>query len=104
MYEIHVKILSNSIHIKVINRIKNITVLLMIIKKYFGAAGISDYKIHKDEARKQRYINRHKRNETWTKSGIDIPGWWSYKFLWSYPTKEEVYNHIKKDLKKWGVI
>jgi hypothetical protein len=47
---------------------------------------MSDYKIHKDEARKQRYIDRHKRNETWTKSGIDTPGWWSYKFLWSYPT------------------
>ena len=39
-----------------------------------------------------------------TKSGIDTPSWWSLKYLWSYPTKEEAYNHIKKDLKKWGVI
>ena len=73
-------------------------------KVYFGASGYSDFTIHKDEARKQRYLNRHKNNEVWSKSGIDTPGWWSFKYLWSYPTKEEAYNHIKKDLKKWGVI
>jgi hypothetical protein len=73
-------------------------------KVYFGQAGASDFTIHKDEQRKQRYINRHKNNENWSKSGIDTPGWWSLKYLWSYPTKEEAYNHIKKDLKKWGVI
>ena len=73
-------------------------------KIYFGAAGMSDFTKHKDEARKQRYINRHRKNEDWSKSGVDTPGWWAYKFLWSYPTKEEAYNHIKKDLKKWGVI
>ena len=33
-------------------------------KVYFGAAGISDFTIHKDEARKQRYIDRHKKNES----------------------------------------
>jgi hypothetical protein len=30
-------------------------------KVYFGASGYSDFTIHKDEARKQRYINRHKK-------------------------------------------
>ena len=29
---------------------------LNIIKVYFGAAGMSDFTKHKDEARKQRYI------------------------------------------------
>jgi hypothetical protein len=34
----------------------------MIIKNvYFGAAGFSDFAIHKDEARNQRYIDRHKK-------------------------------------------
>ena len=71
----------------------------------FGAVGYEHFSSgHKDEARKQRYINRHKKNENWSKSGIDTAGWWSLKYLWSYPTKEEAYNHIKKDLKKWGVI
>ena len=32
---------------------------------HFGAAGKSDYTKHKDPARKQRYINRHKTNENW---------------------------------------
>ncbi len=38
---------------------------------YLGASGYSDFTIHKDEHRKQRYIDRHKNNENWSKSGID---------------------------------
>ena len=72
-------------------------------KVYFGASGYSDFTINKDEERKLRYIKRHN-NENWTKSGIDTAGWWSFKYLWSYPTKDEAYNNIKKDLKKWGMI
>ncbi len=30
-------------------------------KVYFGQASTSDFTIHKDEQRKQRYINRHKK-------------------------------------------
>ncbi len=30
-------------------------------KVYFGASGYSDFTIHKDEARKERYIDRHKK-------------------------------------------
>ncbi len=43
-------------------------------KIYFGASDYSDYTIHKDEERKQRYINRHKNNKNWSKSGIDTTG------------------------------
>jgi hypothetical protein len=68
-------------------------------KVYFGQASATDFTIHKDEARKGLYINRHKKNENWTKSGVDTAGWWSFKYLWSYPTKEEAYNHVKKDVK-----
>lgn len=32
---------------------------------HFGAAGMSDYTKHKNDARKQRYINRHRTNENW---------------------------------------
>ena len=64
-------------------------------KVYFGAAGMSDFTIHKDEARKQRYINRHKNNENWTKSGIDTAGFWSRWYLWNKPTKQQSYNDIK---------
>ena len=34
-------------------------------KVYFGAAGYEDFTTHKDEARKQRYIGRHKKKEDW---------------------------------------
>jgi hypothetical protein len=47
----------NIIHTKVINQLKYIILLQIIITKYFGQARASDFTIHKDEARKQRYIN-----------------------------------------------
>ncbi len=65
-------------------------------KVYFGAAGMSDFTHHKDEARKQRYINRYKANETWSKSGVDTAGFWSRWLLWNKPTIKESYMDIKK--------
>jgi hypothetical protein len=44
-------------------------------KNYFGQASASDFTIHKDEARKLRYIKRHN-NENWSKSGINSGGFW----------------------------
>jgi len=32
---------------------------------HFGAKGMSDYTIHKDPIRKERYIERHKNRENW---------------------------------------
>jgi len=32
---------------------------------HFGAAGMSDYTIHKDPERRKRYIARHCKNENW---------------------------------------
>ncbi len=32
---------------------------------HFGASGYSDYTIHKNKERKQRYLNRHRKNENW---------------------------------------
>ena len=65
-------------------------------KVYSGASGYSDFTIHKDEARKQRYINRHKNNEDWTKSGIDTAGFWSRWLLWNKPTIKNSYLDIKE--------
>jgi len=42
-------------------------------KKYilsFGDSRYQDFTIHKNEERKQRYINRHKNNEDHTRAGI----------------------------------
>ena len=50
----------------------------------FDSIGYSDFTIHKDEARKQRYIDRHTKNEYkyWNKSAcfiacevIRLPAW-----------------------------
>ena len=72
-----------------------------IITKYgrkilFGAVGYSDFTKHRDDDRKQRYINRHKNNENWTKAGIDSAGFWSRWLLWNKPTIKESYDDIKK--------
>lgn len=51
---------------------------------HFGQAGASDYTIHKDEARRQRYIDRHKANEDW--NNPMTAGTLSLFILWSKPT------------------
>ena len=62
---------------------------------HFGASGYSDYTIHKDPERKQRYINRHKKNEDW-----DDPmtsGTLALYILWNKPTiKESIKDYKKK--------
>jgi Tfp pilus assembly protein FimT len=63
-------------------------------KIYFGQASASDFTLHKDEARKQRYINRHKKNENWNNK--DTAGFWSRWLLWEKPTIKESYDNIKK--------
>ena len=62
----------------------------------FGATGYSDFTIHKDEAKKQRYINRHKNNENWSKSGIDTAEFWSRWLLWNLPTIKASYEDIRR--------
>ena len=68
-------------------------------KVHFGAKGYSDFTKHKDEERKQRYINRHKQNENFTKSGIDTPGFYSRWVLWEEPTLKESINKLNKKYK-----
>ena len=63
---------------------------------YFGQASASDFTKHKNEERKNLYINRHKKNEDWGKSGIDTAGFWSRWLLWNKTTIKESYEDIKK--------
>ena len=61
---------------------------------HFGAAGMSDFTKHKDVARKQRYMNRHKKNEYW-----DNPmtaGALSRWILWNKPTLRASIADYKK--------
>ena len=65
---------------------------------HFGAKGYEDFTTHKDEERKQRYIERHRKREEkfWNKSGIDTPSFWALFLLWNKPTIKESYADIKK--------
>ncbi len=65
-------------------------------KVQIGQAGASDFTLHKNEASKQRYINRHKNNETWSKSGVDTARFCSRWLLWNKSTIKESYTDIKR--------
>lgn len=61
---------------------------------HFGAAGMSDYTIHKDPKRKQRYINRHKVNENW--NDPSSAGALSRFILWNKPSLRASITDYKK--------
>ena len=52
----------------------------------FGAKGMSDFRLHGDEARRQHYLTRHARHENWKRSGLHTPGFWSRWLLWNRPS------------------
>jgi hypothetical protein len=60
----------------------------------FGAAGMSDFTIHQDEERKERYLNRHRKNEHWDKP--DTPGALSRFILWNKKTLKASLRDYKK--------
>lgn len=88
----------------------------------FGAAGYSDYTIHKDPFRMRRYVGRHgggvskqlkkesnpakvnkkmekvitSSKENWTKNGLNTAGFWSRWLLWSKPSVKEAKQFIMK--------
>jgi len=66
----------------------------------FGAYGMSDYTIHKDEERKERYIKRHQKNEDW--NNPISAGALSRFILWNKLTVkdslEDYLNKFKKSI------
>ena len=62
---------------------------------HFGQAGASDMTKHGDETRKVRYINRHKKNEDWTKSGIDTAGFYSKHLLWNKDSFDKSFKDLR---------
>jgi Family of unknown function (DUF5754) len=52
----------------------------------FGRKGYSDYTIHKDKNRMERYLTRHKKRENWGRNGKYSAGFWSRWLLWSKPS------------------
>ena len=64
----------------------------------FGAAGYSDYTVHKDPLRKQNYIKRHS-NEDWSRSNLLSAAWLSRYILWEKPSLEEAIRNANQKYK-----
>ena len=54
---------------------------------HFGSRGMSDFTIHKDPERKQRYLNRHSKNEDW--NNPLTAAFYATNLLWNKPTLAE---------------
>ena len=65
----------------------------------FGAKGYSDFTLHKDPERKQRYIQRHQKNEDWSKTGINTPGFYAKHVLWNKDTIQKSVTDLNKKYK-----
>jgi hypothetical protein len=71
---------------------------------HFGQEDASDYTLHKEAERKQRYIKRHggsktgktSRKEDWTKKGLNTAGFWSRWLLWEKPSLKASIDNIEK--------
>ena len=70
---------------------------------HFGQAGASDMTQHKDKDRKQRYIDRHKKNENWGASGVDTAGFYSKNLLWNKDTLTKSVDDINKKYKSINI-
>ena len=68
--------------------------LIFLINKSFGADGCSDCTKHKDEDRKKRYIDRHKKNENW--NNPKRAGYLSRCILWNKLTLREPINNANE--------
>ena len=64
---------------------------------HFGQKTASDLTSHRDEERKKRYIDRHKKNEQW--NNPLTPGFWSRWITWEKPTLKEAVRNINQRFK-----
>ena len=62
---------------------------------HIGQAGADDFTITGDLEQKKRYVDRHKKRENWTKSGITTAGFWAKYLLWNKPTLSASIKYIE---------
>ena len=68
----------------------------------FGFKMHSDFTLHKDEARKQRYINRHEKRERW--NDPKTAGFYSRWILWNKKTLRESTDDLNRRYKSINFI
>ena len=64
---------------------------------HFGAKGMSDFTINKDEERKKRYLSRHRAREDW--NSPTTAGALSRWILWNKKTKSASIRDFKNRFK-----
>ena len=69
----------------------------------FGEKGASDFTKHKNTDRKERYTDRHKKNENHGISGAKTAGFWSANLLWNKKTLKDSVDDINKKFKGLNV-
>ena len=69
------------------------------MKLSFGVVGYSDFNIHKDSERKDRYIERHKKNENW--NNVESAGYLSRYILWNKSTLKESIIILNENIKAY---
>jgi hypothetical protein len=62
---------------------------------HFGAKGYENFTMHKDNERKYRYIDRHKKREDF--QDPFTAGFWALHTLWNKPTIQGSLNDIKRN-------
>ena len=69
---------------------------------HFGQKNASDFTLRKDPERKERYINRHKKNEHWDDPAT--AGFYSRNILWNKPTLKQSVDDLNKRYKNINFI
>jgi hypothetical protein len=64
---------------------------------HFGASGMTDFIKSKDEERKKRYLDRHRKNENW--NDYMSAGSLSRYILWNLPTLRSSISDYKRRFK-----
>ena len=72
------------------------------MKHHFGGAGYDDFTTVRpvDPERKERYIQRHVKNEDWSFDGVHTSGFWAKHILWNKPTIQESIKDLEKRYSK----
>ena len=69
---------------------------------HFGQAGASDFTIHKDPMRKNRYLDRHSKNEDW--NNPLTAGFYARNLLWNKSTLAESIRDTNRIFKNINII
>jgi hypothetical protein len=70
----------------------------------FGEKGADDYTKHKNPERKADYLRRHKKNEDWSRKGMETAGFWSRWLLWNQPTLAGSIDDMRRRFKMYVKI